>query len=124
MQWASFSTCSILDSLTLSGPMKKKLIVTEELIRSCLPDAPDGRWFTLSKHSARVWKVCLNAPGTVVPLSRPDGFWTVWGFITSTGQVKRPKNFKTPGDEVCHLLDAGDLSGYTSIVPTKTVITD
>jgi hypothetical protein len=104
--------------------MAKKLTVTDELILSCLPDAPEGRWFTLSKHSARVWKVCLNAPGTVVPLSRPDGFQTVWGFVKSTGAVHRPKSFKTPGEEVCHILDAGELSGYTSIIPTKTVITD
>ena len=66
----------------------------------------------------------LAYPPSYAPLSRPDGGETTWGFITSTGMVKRPKNFKTPGEEVCHLLDAGDLSGYTSIIPTKTVITD
>ena len=104
--------------------MAKKLVVTEELIRSCLPDAPAGCSHRLSKHSARVWKVSLAYPPSYAPLSRPDGGETTWGFITSTGQVKRPKNFKTPGEEVCHLLDAGDLSGYTSIIPTKTVITD
>ena len=104
--------------------MKKKLVITEELIRSCLPDAPAGCSHRLSKHTARVWKVSLAYGPTYAPNARPDGGETVWGFITSTGQVKRPKNFKTPGEEVCHLLDAGDLSGYTSIIPTKTVITD
>lgn len=102
----------------------KRLLVTEELIRSCLPDAPSGCSHILSKHSARVWKVSLAYPPAYAPLSRPDGGQATWGFITSTGQVKRPKNHKTPGDEVCHILDAGELSGYTSIIPTKTVITD
>ena len=104
--------------------MNKKLIVTKELILSCLPDAPAGFSHTVSKHSARVYKVSLSYPPSYAPLSRPDGGQTTWGFVTSTGQVKRPKNHKTPGEEVCHLLDAGDLSGYTSIIPTKTVITD
>ena len=104
--------------------MKKKLVVTDELILSCLPDAPKGMSHTLSKHTARVWKVSLHYPPTYAPLSRPDGGETTWGFVKSTGQVCRPKNFKTPGDEVCHILDASELSGYTSITPTKTIITD
>ena len=103
---------------------KKKLVITEDLIRSCLPDAPEGRHHTLSKHSARVWKASLVSPGSVVPLSHPNGFTTVWGFVSSTGMVRRPKNHKTPGEEVCHLLDANELSGYTSIIPTKRIITD
>ena len=103
---------------------KKKLVVTEDLIRSCLPDAPKGCRHVLSKHTARVWKVAVAYGPTYAPLSRPEGGEATWGFITSTGLVKRPKNFKTPGDEVCHILDAGELSGYSSIIPTKTVITD
>ena len=101
-----------------------RLVVTADLILSCLPDAPAGMRHTVSKHSARVYKVSLHYPASYAPLSRPDGGQTTWGFVTSTGQVKRPKNHKTPGEEVCHLLDAGGLSGYTSIIPTKTVITD
>ena len=101
-----------------------RLVVTEELIRSCLPDAPAGFSHQLSKHSARVWKVSLSYPPSYAPLSRADGGQTTWGFVTSTGPVKRPKNPKTPGEEVCHILDASELSGYTSIIPTKTVITD
>ncbi|WNL50976.1 hypothetical protein SCREM2_gp57 [Synechococcus phage S-CREM2] len=101
-----------------------RLIVTADLILSCLPDAPAGMRHTVSKHSARVYKVSLHYPAAYAPLSRPDGGQTTWGFVTSTGQVKRPKNSKTPGDEVCHILDAGELSGYTSIIPTETVITD
>lgn len=100
--------------------MKKKLTVTPELIRSCLPDAPKGMAHVLSKHTARVWKVSLRYPPSYAPLSRPEGGETTWGFITSTAEVKRPKNYKTPGEVVCDLLDAGELSGYTSIVPTKT----
>lgn len=100
--------------------MKKKLIVTEDLIRSCLPDAPAGMAHVLSKHTARVWKVSLRYPPSYAPLRAPDGGYCVWGFITSTAQVKRPKNSKTPGDVVCDLLDAGELSGYSSITPTKT----
>ena len=103
---------------------KKKLVVTEDLIRSCLPDAPKGCSHVLSKHTARVWKVAVAYGPTYAPLSRPDGGEATWGFIKSTGAVHRPKNFKTPGEEVCHILDAGELSGYSSIIPTKTVITD
>ena len=103
---------------------KKRLIVNSDLIASCLPDAPEGMEHRISMHTARVYKVSLVYPPTYAPLCRPEGGETTWGFVTSTGQVKRPKNFKTPGDEVCHLLDAGELSGYSSIIPTKTVITD
>ena len=101
-----------------------KLKVTDELILSCLPDAPKGFSHTLTKHTARVWKVLLNCPAKHSPLRNPDGIQTVWGFVKSTGAVHRPKNFKTPGEEVCHILDAGELSGYTSITPTKRFITD
>ena len=104
--------------------MTKKLVITEELIRSCLPDAPSGCSHRLSKHSARVWKVTLAYPPSYAPLCHPDGGYCVWGFVTSAGMVKRPKNFKTPGEEVCHLLDAGELSGYTSIIPTGNLIYD
>ena len=103
---------------------KKKLVVSEELIRSCLPDAPAGMEHRLSKHTARVWKVSLAYGPTYAPNARPDGGEATWGFVKSTGAVCRPKNFKTPGEEVCHILEAGELSGYTSIIPTKTVITD
>ena len=102
----------------------KRLIITQELIESYLPPAPSGMTHKVTKHTARVYKVTLHYPPSYAPLSRPDGGQTTWGFVTSTGQVKRPKNHKTPGEEVCHLLDAGDLSGYTSIIPSKTVITD
>ena len=101
-----------------------KLQVTDELILSCLPDAPSGMRHSLSKHSARVWKVLLAYPSSYAPLTHPDGGTTVWGFVKSTGAVCRPKNHKTPGEEVCHILDAGELSGYSSIVPKEGMISD
>ena len=101
----------------------KRLIVNSDLIASCLPDAPEGMSHKITMHTARVYKVSLVYPPTYAPLSRPEGGETTWGFVKSTGAVCRPKNFKTPGDEVCHILDAGELSGYTSIVPTCTDLT-
>ena len=66
-----------------------RLVVTEDLIRSCLPDAPAGFSHRLSKHSARAWKVSLAYPPSYAPLSRPDGGQTTWGFVTSTWSGRR-----------------------------------
>ena len=98
-------------------PRKTKLKVDVDLIKSCLPIAPKGYHHEIEQQSARIYRVVLHDHHQYVHSTEPR--WSTWGFIKGE-KVHRPKNFKTAGEEVCHILDAGELSGYTSIIPTKT----
>ena len=101
---------------------KKKLKVDEGLMRSCLPDAPSGFTHSVQQLTARSWAIWLHHPDKYLFSSEPRK--TIWGFIKGD-MVHAPKNFKMARKEtVCHILDMSDLSGYTSIIPTKTIITD
>ena len=92
---------------------KKKLVVDEGLINSCLPDTPKGFTRRIEKVSARIFRVMLehHYPYTYTT----DKVSTVWGFIKGEN-VHKPKNVDKPQREsVCHILDAGELSSYTAI---------
>lgn len=100
-----------------------KLNVNESLIKSCLPDAPKGYSHRVVQVSPRVFQVLLQHPD--IYTYRPEPPCTVWGFVKTNGDVMRPKNYTKPSREVvCSILDAGELSGYTSIIPTDFIITD
>ena len=92
---------------------KRKLVVDEGLINSCLPDTPKGFTRKIEKISARIFRVMLehHYPYTY----RSDRATTVWGFIKGEN-VHKPKNVDKPVREsLCHILDAGELSRYTCI---------
>ena len=99
-----------------------RLVVTKKLILENLPQAPEGYSHRVEKVSASIYKVMLDHPPVYSYTSEPVS--TVWGFIKGD-KVHRPKTATTAAREVlCPLLDASSLSGYTSIIPTKTVLTD
>ena len=100
----------------------KKLKVDVDLIKSCLPCPPKGYSHEIQQQSARVFKVILHDNHMEYSYTNEPVFCT-WGFIKGEN-VHRPKNHKTAGEEVCHILEAGELSGYTSIIPTKTSLLD
>lgn len=98
----------------------KRLIVTKDLISSCLPDAPEGYRHSIVKESPTIYRVNLHHPNHYV---HKENVITAWGFIKGR-KVFTSKNSKPSKVEVCDLLDASELSGYTCVIPTKTVITD
>ena len=90
-----------------------KLKVTEELIRSCLPDAPKGYRHSVVKESATIYRVNLHHPNRYV---YKENVVTVWGFIKGR-KVYTSKNCKPSKVEVCDVLDSGSLSGYSCVIP-------
>ncbi len=101
----------------------KKLTVNENLIESCLPAVPKEFTRSIVQMTPRVFQVLLHHPDLYTYTTEP--VTTVWGFVKSNGDVVRPSSFAKPSREVvCSILDAASLSGYTSIIPSKTVITD
>ncbi|QIN96734.1 hypothetical protein [Synechococcus phage S-N03] len=94
----------------------KRLIVTRELINSCLPDVPSGYSRTIEKVSPTIYRVVLHHPDRY---TYKQGVKTDWGFIKGR-TIHTPKSGKPSMVKVCDLLDAGELSGYTSIIPTRT----
>ena len=101
-------------------PKAKKVKVDEGLIKSCLPDAPEGYRHSVVKVSPTIFRVVLHHPDRYV---YKEGVRTDWGYIKG-GKVFTPRGGKPSKVEVCDLLDASELSGYTSVIPTKTIITD
>ena len=97
----------------------KRLIVTKELINSCLPDAPEGYRHSIEKVSATIYRVVLHHPNRY---TYKEFVKTDWGFIKGRA-VYRPKSGKASAIKVCDLLDANELSGYTCIIPTCTDLT-
>ena len=98
----------------------KRLVVSKDLINSVLPDAPEGYRHSIDMVSPTVYRVNLHHPNRYI---HKENVVTIWGFIKGR-KVFTSKNSKPSKVEVCDILDAGDLSGYTSVIPTKTVITD
>ena len=98
----------------------KRLVVSKDLIKSVLPDAPEGYHHSIVMESPTIYRVNLHHPDRYI---YKDNVVTVWGFIKGR-KVFTSKNSKPSKVEVCDLLDAGALSGYTCVIPTKTVITD
>ena len=104
------------------APRTKKLKVDADLINSCLPCAPKGYRHEIQQQSSRIYRVITHCDQQFIHRGGEPS-WTTWGFIKGE-KVHRPKNYKMAGEEVCHLLEAGELSGYTSIIPTKTSLLD
>lgn len=101
----------------------KKLSVTTSLIERNLPVCPEGYTHKIVQMSPRVFRVSLEHEFPYSYTTEPVE--TVWGFIKSNGDVVRPSTFDKPSREVvCSILDAKDLSPYTSIIPTCTDLTD
>ena len=98
----------------------KRLVVSKDLIKSCLPDAPEGYRHSIVMVSPTIYKVNLHHPDVYV---HKENVVTIWGFIKGR-RVMTSRNSKPSKVDVCDLLDAGELSGYTAVIPTKTVITD
>ena len=94
----------------------KRLIVTRELINSCLPDVPKGYTRSIEKVSPTIYRVVLHHPDRYTYKQEVK---TDWGFIKGR-TIYRPKSGKASMDKVCDLLDANELSGYTCIIPTRT----
>jgi len=104
-------------------PRKKKPTVDADLILRSLPEPPEGWYHSVEVYSTTTWKVCLHHPP--VYSYKADPVVTVWGFVKKTGKIHRPKDFHRPTPEVVgNILDELALSPYTSIIPTKTVLTD
>ena len=97
----------------------KRLIVTKELINSYLPEVPQGFSRSIEKVSATVYRVVLHHPDVY---TYKQGVKTDWGFIKGR-IVHTPKSGKPSTVKVCDILDAGELSGYTSVIPTCTDLT-
>ena len=97
----------------------KRLVVTEELISSCIPPAPDGYSHTIVKVSPTVYKVVLWHPDIY---TFKNNVHSDWGFIKGR-KVFTARQGKPSKVEVCDLLDAGELSGYTSVIPTCNDLT-
>lgn len=95
----------------------KKLVVDESLINSCLPDAPKGYSHRIVQESATIYRVDLLHEKQYM-YKQGEPVITIWGFVKKD-QVHRVGIKQKPSREaVCHLLDASDLSGYSSIIPT------
>ena len=98
-------------------PKAKKLVVDEALINSCLPDAPKGYSRRIVQESATIYRVDLIHERQYM-YKQGEVVSTIWGFVKKD-QVHRVGIKQKPAREaVCHLLDASDLSGYSSIIPT------
>ena len=97
----------------------KRLIVSKDLISSCIPDAPEGYRHSIVMESPTIYRVNLHHPNHYV---YRQNVVTIWGFVKGR-KIFTPKNGKPSKVEVCDLLDAGELSGYTSVIPTCTDIT-
>lgn len=93
----------------------KRLVVTKELVASCIPDAPKGYRHTIVKVSPTVYRVILWHPDH--HFSSRTNVYSDWGYVKGR-KVFTPKGGKPSKVEVCDLLDAGELSGYTSVIPT------
>ena len=93
--------------------MKRK--VDAKFIAACLPDAPKGYSHRVEKVSATIWRVALVHPDRY---TYKEGVTTTWGAVKGNA-VYRAYNGKL-GEKVCDLLDAGELSGYSCIIPAYT----
>jgi len=97
----------------------KKLTVNASLIEDNLPVCPEGYSRKIVQVSPRVYRVSLEHSFSYSYTSEPVE--TVWGFVKSNGDVVRPSTFEKASREVvCGILDAKQLSPYTSIIPTRT----
>jgi len=104
-------------------PRKKKPVIDPEVILSAIPEPPEGYRHEVTTHSTTTWKVTLHHPP--VYSYKSDPVMTVWGFVKKNGNIHRPKDFTKPSPVVIgNILDNGGLNPYTSIVPTKTVLSD
>ena len=101
---------------------KKKLVVDEGLINSCLPDTPDGYRRRIIQQSPTIYKVVLDHEREY-SYKQGETVTTVWGYVKKDKVHRIGINDKPAREVLCHILDASDLSGYTAIIPTCTDLT-
>ena len=98
---------------------KTLLKPTPTQVLACLPDEPEGYYFSVEQMSPLIMRVWLHHK-KVYDYNLGEPVKTIWGFIKS-GRVHPPKNTKTPNPKsVCDLLDAWKLPGYTSYTHNVT----
>ena len=97
-------------------PKAKKVKVEEGLIRSCLPDAPEGYRHSIEKVSATIFRVVLHHPDRYV---YKEGVRTDWGYIKG-GKVFTPRGGKPSKVEVCDLLDLRKVQSVAEHAPKIT----
>ena len=96
--------------------------LTEQAIRQALPIPPFSHKYEIIQQSPQVWRVDLIHP--MVYTYTTEQVRTIWGFIKN-GNVYPPSNHKKPRrTPLCPLVEVSDDLSYTTIVPTKRIITD
>ena len=101
-----------------------KMKLDELLITKLMPPSPMGYTYEVEQFSPLMYRVWIVNHS--VFSHTPDKPYSVWGFIKSNGDVWAPKtaNKPRPRGKVCHISDIPDELRYSTIIPTKRVLTD
>ena len=100
---------------------RKSTVIDDTTVMQSLPECPVGYHYELVHVSPLIRRIDLHHHRDYV-YAEGERVVTIWGFIKG-GKVFPPKRGKPAPKSVCQLLDARDLSGYTSIIPTCTDLT-
>ena len=104
-------------------PKAKRLKMSVEVITDLLPDPPEGFTYEVEQFSPLVYRVWIVNHMDFSYTS--ESVKSVWGFVKSTGDVVVPKNYlKISTKKVCHVTEIPQTMKYTTIVPTRTQLTD
>lgn len=96
--------------------------ITKEDIHQCLPVPPFRYKYNIIRQSPQVWRIELMHPNQYTYTNKHVS--TIWGFIKQ-GLVYPPLNSTKPQKQaVCDLFNIPDRMCYTTIIPTKTVLSD
>ena len=104
-------------------PKAKRLKMSVEVITGFLPEPPEGFTYKVEQFSPLVYRVWIVNHMSFSYTSEPVK--SIWGFVKSTGDVVVPKNhLKITSKKVCHVSEIPQKMKYTTIVPTRTQLTD
>ena len=94
----------------------------EQTIRNNLPIPPYRYKYVIAQQSPQIWRVDLLHPNHYN--YKTEQIWTVWGFVKGDKVYPPHNSIKPRRTSLCGLQDIPDSCSYTSIIPTKRVITD
>ena len=98
------------------------MILTEQIIRDCLPVPPFSHKYLIIQQSPQIWRVDLLHPMKYSYTTDPVK--TIWGFVKSTGKVHSPLNHLKPRQRpLCDLTEVTDDLQWTTIIPkTRSIL--
>jgi len=97
---------------------KRRLEISEGVIRSHLPIPPFSHKYRITQQSPQIWRVDLIHPS--VYSYTTERVWTVWGFIKGD-KVYPPRNSQKPRrSPLCDLTEIPDDRQFTTITHDVT----